>query len=123
MGAVRLTFFATLMLRRTTERVARSTDTVGTLRLTAVLGVRADVMVQPVVRGATLERQLQLQRHLEPKSRCWAHLRLHLRMVVIPPMVLVGLGMATPFVVIGQTALVVLFTGYSPLNIVYMLPC
>lgn len=78
---------------------------------TVGLDAKADVMAQPVVLGATLGPPLQLQRRLEPKSPYWARLRVRLRLAVILLMVPVALGMGILFVVIGQTVLVVLFTG------------
>ena len=89
----------------TQELAAPSTDGVVTPLITVGLAAKADVM------AAILERPLQLQRRLEPKSPCWACLRLRPRMAVILPMVLVALGMGIPFVVTGQMVLAVLFTG------------
>lgn len=93
-----------------TALAAPNTDIVGTRTLIVELDARADVPALPVL-GATLQRPLQLQRRLELKSPCWARLRVLLRVALIPLMVLVALGMGTPFVVIGQMVLVVLFTG------------
>lgn len=104
-------FSAIPLVLFTLELAVPRTDGVGILPLTVGLAAKADVMAQPVVLGAILERLLQLQRRLEPKSPCWARLQLHLQMAVILLMVLVALGTGTPFVVTGPTALVVLFMG------------
>ena len=109
-----MTSSVTLIPQLTMELVARSTDTVGTLTLTVVRGVRADVMVQRgdrVERGATLERLPHLQRHLELKSPCLVRLRKRLALVVILLMVHAAREMVIPFVAIGQTVLVVLSMG------------
>ena len=104
-------YFATPPAPFTRELAAPNTDGVVTPLLTVGLIAKADVMAQPVVLAATLELPPQLRRRLEPKSPCWARLRVRLRMAVILLMGLVALEMGTPFVVIGQTVLVVLFTG------------
>lgn len=102
---------AILTLPPIAELAAPSTDGVVTPLLTVGLAAKVDVMAQLVVLGATPERPLQLQRRLEPKNPCWARLRVRLRMALILLMAHVALEMATPSVVIGQTVLVVLFTG------------
>ena len=76
--------FAILAPRPIMELAAPSTDIVGTLTLTVELGARADVMAQPVV---LLQRLLQLQRPLEPKSPYWARLQVRLGMALILLMV------------------------------------
>ena len=109
-GHLMVASFAILMPRVIMALAAPNTDIVGTRTLTVETDARADVPAPPVL-GATLQRPLQLQRRLEPKSPCWARLRVRPRMALILLMVLVALEMGTPFVVIGQTVLVVLFTG------------
>lgn len=104
-------FSATRPARFTQELAAPSTDGVVTPLITVGLAAKADVMALPLVPGAALQRPLQLQRRLEPKSPCWARLRLQPRMAVILLMVLVALGTGIPFVVTGQMVLAVLFTG------------
>lgn len=104
------TSFAIPTPRVITALAAPSTDIVGTRTLTAELDARADVPA-PRVLGVALERPLHLQRRLGPKSPCWARLRVRPPMAVTLLTVLVALGMGTPFVVAGQTVLVVLFTG------------
>ena len=89
---------------------APSTDIVVAPLNIVELAAKVDVATESVVLGAALELPLQLQRLLEPKSPCWAHLRVRLPMAVIPLMVLVALAMGTPFVVAGQTVLAALFT-------------
>lgn len=103
--------FAILTPPTITELAAPSTDGVVTPLFIVGMAAKVDVMALPVVLGATLERPLRLQRRRVPKSLCWARLRVRLQMAVILLMVLVALAMGTPFVVTGQTVLVVLFTG------------
>lgn len=91
---------------------ALSTDSAGVPTLTVEMGVRVDVMAEPVVvEGAALQRPRQLQRHLAPKNPCWARPRVGLRMAAILLTVPAALGMGTPFVVTGRMVLVALFTG------------
>ena len=65
-----MTFSVILTLQLITEPAALSMDIVGTLTLTVETGARADVMAEPVVQGAALERPLQLRPHLEPRNPC-----------------------------------------------------
>lgn len=103
--------FAILTPRPITELAAPSTDIAETLTRTVEQDARADVMAQPVVLGVPPERPLQLQRRLEPKSPFWDRLRVRPRMAFQLLTVHVVLEMGTPFVVIGQTVLAVLFMG------------
>ena len=96
----------------TRELAALRMDGVGALTLTVGLAASPGVMAQPVGQGAAPGRPPQLQRHLEPKNRCWARHRAGLRMAVILLMVHAVLEMETLFAVIGQTVVVVLFMGY-----------
>ena len=112
---VMVTSSATPPAPSTPELAVPPMDGVATLPITVGLGAKVDVMAQLVAMGAALGaalgRPLQLQRHLALKNPYWARLRVALRMAVILLMVLAALGMGTPCVVIGQTVVVVLFTG------------